>query len=449
MSSLKQWADSQERRPLILRGARQVGKTWLIESFGHRHIGQCVTLNLERTLRATELFADPSPQANLRAIEALTGKRIEPGKTLLFLDEVQAAPEVLAKLRYFHEDIPSLHIAAAGSLLDFTLEAHTFSMPVGRVSYLYLEPLSFEEFIEALEAPDDAERSPTRDFLRSWNPSQPISTPLHEKLLGLCREYAMIGGMPAAVEKYRKSHSYLECQQLQYDLLATYRDDFAKYAGRVPHPRLLKILNAIPRMVGQKFVFSRVDKEEQTAPLKQALNLLCQARVCHKISASHGNGIPLSAESGGKKFKIIAADTGLMMASMNLGSSDLLKEPDLTLVNEGAIAEQLVGQLLRSLSPHYIDPELYYWVREAHGSEAEVDYLIQNGTDIIPIEVKSGKTGHLKSMRLYLKEKKTSTFGIRICSQPPHFMPELISIPFYLTQQLPRLLKTHLRTNDA
>lgn len=439
-NSLKQWADSQERRPLIVRGARQVGKTWLIESFGHKHIGQCVTLNLERTLRSAELFADPSPRANLRAIEALTGKRIEPGKTLLFLDEIQAAPEALAKLRYFYEEIPSLHIVAAGSLLDFTLEEHTFSMPVGRISYLYLEPLSFEEFIEALEAPDDADSSPTRDFLRNWNPDRPVPMPLHEKLIGLCREYVMIGGMPAAVEKYRKSHSYLECQQLQYDLLTTYRDDFAKYAGRVPHSRLLKVLNAIPRMVGQKFVFSRVDKAEQTAPLKTALNLLCQARVCHKVSASHGNGIPLSAESSGKTFKVIAADTGLMMASLNLGYSDLLNEPDLTLVNEGAIAEQLVGQLLRTLGPHYVDPALYYWVRQAPGSEAEVDFLIQSGTNIFPIEVKSGKTGRLKSMQLYLKEKTTSTFGIRICSQPPHFTPGLISIPFYLTQQLPRLL---------
>jgi uncharacterized protein len=423
-----------------------VGKTWLVEAFAREHIGAVATLNLERHPAAATAFADPSPHANLRAIETLVAVRIEPGRCLLFLDEVQAAPQVLGRLRYFREEIPDLHVVAAGSLLDFALAEPTFSVPVGRIGYLHLEPMSFPEFLSGLG------EEPLVDYLRSFRLGDTVPEAVHQRLLGLVREYAIVGGMPAVVERYRGTRSWAGIAQVQHDLLATLRDDFHKYGTRAATPRLGRVFDAVPRQVGRKFKFTAVDAADRAAPLRYALDLLCMARVCHRVHSTHGHALPLSTEVNDKIFKVILMDTGLFLISLGLGPAPVQRAADLTFANEGSLAEQLVGQMLRTLAPAFIEPALFYWQRERKGSEAEVDYLLQHEGRVVPIEVKAGKAGRLRSLHMFVHDRALD-LAIRVGSEPPqiaevttavlgreprHF--RLLSLPFYLLGEVSRLL---------
>lgn len=445
ISDLKAWASSSSRRPLVLRGARQVGKTWLVEHFAREHIGAVATLNLERHPRAAELFADPSPQRNLAAIETLLGQRIEPGRCVLFLDEVQVAPQVLGRLRYFHEELPDLHVVAAGSLLDFALADPAHHTPVGRIEYLHLEPLAFDEFAAAVAG------DPVVAALRNHQLEDRTPGPVHDKLLGLCREYSLVGGMPAVVDRYRQERSLVAVAPLLHALLQTLRDDFAKYAGRVPTQRLQKVFDGAARLVGRKFVYSQIDRDDRAAPLREALEALCRARVCHRVHCVHGNGLPFAAERHDREFKVMLLDTGLYLAALGvpLGSLSLA---DPLQVQAGALAEHLVGQLLRSTLPRHSGAELQYWSRSAHSATAELDYLTAVGTTVVPIEVKAGKPGSLRSLHRFVAEKR-APIAVRIHSEPPllsevttsapDLPPQrfhLLSLPFYLVGELPRLL---------
>jgi hypothetical protein len=444
LEDLREWADADVHRPLIVRGARQVGKTWLVETFAREHLGDVATVDVERLRETRSLFADPSPRANVAAIEALLGKRIVPGRCLLFFDEIQAWPELLARLRYFHEEIPELHVVAAGSLLDFALAEYTASMLVGRISYLNLGPMSFPEFVTAIAG----ER--TAQFLHTIRVGQAPPAPLHDKLLTLMRDYSLVGGMPAVVETFRTERSLVAVARVQQDLLATFRDDFFRYGTRIPAARLQLVLDSVARQIGGKFMWSAVDREERAQALRQALEALCRARVCRLVRCSHGNGIPLGADLVEKQFKVAMVDTGLVQSSLGL----LLRASAAPgeLVNEGPVAEHLVGQLLADLSPRFVEPALWYWSRHRQGAEAEVDYLLQHGTDVVPIEVKAGSTGTLRSLHRFVVEKQTR-LAVRVSNAPPQLatvtakVPDhaphdfhLLSIPFYLVPELPRLL---------
>ena len=444
LEDLREWADADQHRPLIVRGARQVGKTWLVETFGREHLGDVATLNVERHPEMRTILAAPSPRANLAAIEALLGRRIVPGRCILFFDEIQALPELFARLRYFHEELPDLHVVAAGSLLDFALAEHTSSMPVGRIAYLHLGPMSFPEFVTALAG----ER--TAQFLRTLRIGQSPPAPLHDKLMGLMRDYSLVGGMPAVVERFRTSRSFVAAAQVQRDLLATFQDDFARYGARVPASRLQLVLDSVARQIGVKFMWSAVDRQERAQALRNALDMLCRARVCRRVQCTHGNGIPLGADLVEKEFKVAMVDTGLVQGILGL----LLRAsagPG-ELVHEGPLAEHLVGQMLADLSPRFVEPALWYWVRHRQGAEAEVDYLLQHGAEVVPIEVKAGKTGTLRSLHRFVVEKQ-ARLAVRVSSAPPQLATvtanvpgheprdfQLLSIPFYLVPELPRLL---------
>ncbi len=441
---LREWADADLHRPLIVRGARQVGKTWLVEAFAREHLGDVATVNVERLREMRSLFADPSPRANVAAIEALLGKRIVPGRCLLFFDEIQAWPELLARLRYFHEEIPELHVVAAGSLLDFALADHISSMPVGRISYLHLGPMSFPEFVTAIAG----ER--TTQFLHTVRLRQAPPVPIHDKLMALMRDYSLVGGMPAVVESFRTSRSLVAAARVQQDLLATFRDDFSRYGTRIPAARLQRVLDSIARQIGGKFMWTAVDREERAQALRQALEALCRARVCHLVRCSHGNGIPLGADLVEKQFKVAMVDTGLVQSSLGLLLRAGAAPGELT--NEGPLAEHLVGQLLADLSPRFVEPALWYWSRHQHGAEAEVDYLLQHGTEVVPIEVKAGSTGTLRSLHRFVVEKQ-ARLAVRVSIAPPQLATvtanvpghaphdfQLLSIPFYLVPELPRLI---------
>lgn len=443
-TDLQAWADARVHRPLVVRGARQVGKTWLVESFAKDHFGDVATLNLERHAKARSLLSDPSPRSNLAAIEAMLGKRIEPGRCLLFFDEIQAFPELLPRLRYFHEEMPELHVVAAGSLLDFALADHESSMPVGRISYLHLGPMSFQEFTTALAG----ER--TSQFPRTLRLGQSPPASLHDKLSALVRDYSLVGGMPAVVDRFRTDRSFVDAGRTLAELLVTFQDDFARYGARIPSARLQLVLESAARQVGTKFMWSAVDRGERAQALRHALDALCRARLCRRVQCSHGNGIPLGADRLEREFKVALLDNGLLHAALGLTLRAGIGPGDL--VNEGPIAEHLVGQMLADLSPRFLEPSLWYWARHKQGAEAEVDYLLQHGTEVVPIEVKAGATGTLRSLHRFVAEKK-ARLAVRVSSGPPQFAAVvanahghaprefwLLSIPFYLVPELPRLL---------
>ncbi|MCH9626214.1 MAG: hypothetical protein S4CHLAM123_14070 [Chlamydiales bacterium] len=445
---LTNWLNSGTRKPLVVRGARQVGKTWLIRDFASSQERQLVELNFEKRPDLRSLFSSNDPRETIINISASVGSKIEPTKAILFLDEIQAAPHLLEKLRWFAEDMPELPVVAAGSLLDFTLAKHEFSMPVGRIGYMYLEPLSFEEFLDAIGQHE------LREYLQNyvWNLNIPAT--IHSQLIKLLKEYLIVGGMPAAVSTWVAEKAPPIVNQIHFDLLATYRDDFAKYSGRLSINRLEDIMNSVPRQLGKKFVYKDANFDISSAPLKQALDLLSTARICHRIVATSANGLPLGAEANEKFVKVIMLDCGLCSASLGLSLDQLQSISEISLINSGGIAEQLAGQLLRTVTPAYIPSSSYYWKRSKKGAEAEIDYIIQHENQVIPIEVKAGTTGTLKSLHQFMKEKK-GAIAVRINSDIPRAGPVcvkdsfgfsieyiLLSLPFYLLGQLHRLIKS-------
>src|SRR5579872_688930 len=447
-SFLIHWLNSNSRKPLIIRGARQVGKTWLIRDLANSQERRLIEINFEKRPDLESLFSSNDPKEIIINIAASTGSKIEPSKAILFLDEIQAAPHLLEKLRWFAEDMPELPVIAAGSLLDFTLAKHEFSMPVGRIGYLYLEPLSFEEFLDGLGQHE------LRSYLENYNWKLNIPTAIHSQLMKAIKEYLVVGGMPAAVSNWANEKAPDTISQIHFDLLTTYRDDFAKYSGRLTVDRLEDVINSVPRQLGKKFVYRDANCEVSTAPLKQALDLLSKARVCHRIVSTSANGLPLGAETDERFTKVIMLDCGLCCTSLGLSLHQLRSVSEISMINSGGMAEQLVGQLLRTVTPAYIPPTLYYWQRGKKGAEAEIDYIIQHEDQVVPVEVKAGTTGTLKSLHQFVKEKK-KTIAIRINSDLPRLglvqvkdslgssiEYNLLSIPFYLLGQIHRLIKS-------
>ena len=442
---LADWLVSKNRKPIIIRGARQVGKTWTVRAFAEAAGLNLVEVNFERYPELSELFMEKSPDKVLSALERMTGKRIDKTSSLLFLDEIQKAPHAFANLRWFYEECPELPVIATGSLLDFVLKNHEFSMPVGRISYLFMEPMSFKEFLYANK------QDLLVEYLEELKISE-ILTSIHEKLLGYFRDYLVVGGMPAAVNEWVTTKSPIAVTEIHQDLINTYMDDFSKYAGQTPSQRLRNVMVSIPRLLGQKFKFSNVDRDETAKTLRSALNLLCMARLCHRVIHSSGRGIPLAAQEKEKMFKVILLDTGLASAVQGVVLKSDKDIREIIRINSGGLSEQVVGQMLRTIYATFIEPHLHYYVREKKGSEAEIDYLIQHGSMVIPIEVKAGSTGSLKSLHQFMAEREL-TVAVRVNSEKPIItdvklttstgMPakyKLISIPFYLVGELDRLL---------
>lgn len=430
------WINKKRRLPLILRGARQVGKTWIVRDFARRARKQLIELNFEDDKSLKTLFESNDPKKIIINLESFFTIKINIEKSLLFLDEIQAAPELLSKLRWFAEKMPKLAVIAAGSLLEFALEENELSLPVGRVSFMYLEPMSFEEFLKAMG------KDKLCEFLKNYQIDEKIPQAIHELLLQFVKDYIIIGGLPAVVRDWSENKSLISVNEVQQSLLQTYRHDFAKYSGRVPYERLEELFKAVPRLIGKKFKYNQVNSEVQSISIKKALSLICKAKISHKIKCVHGNGLPLGAEIKENVFKVIFLDAGLVSSLLGLSLYNVVALQKMQLNNTGEIAEQLVGQLLRTIQPKYIEPDLYYWMREKTGSSAKIDYLIQSGNKITPVEVKAGKVGSLRSLHFFMELKKLKT-ALRINADYPSITNlnyKLISIPFYLIEQIPRLI---------
>lgn len=447
---LDKWLVNSNRKPMVIRGARQVGKTWLVRDLAIRHKLQLIELNFERLPGLADLFSENDPAEVLRNIEAELGTSIELDSSLLFLDEIQVAPHVFSKLRWFCEDMPQLPVIAAGSLLDFELSKYQFSMPVGRITYFHLEQLSFFEFLTAT-----GNQALSKKLL-SISPETGLPESLHDKCLGLYHDYCLVGGMPEVVQDWIDSRNLKSCIKIQQDLLATYRDDFHKYGGDMEAGLLNRILLSVSEQLGNKFVYSRVDSAKASVKIKNALTTLCQARVCTKVLHTAGNGLPLGAESNDKFFKAIMVDIGLVSVQMGLSSIGRGEAKNITFANKGGLAEQFVGQQLRTAQSPLAEPRLFYW-QTTGGRQAEIDYIIQHGNRIVPIEVKSGATGSMKSLHQFMAQKGLD-FAVRCNIHQPSLESinvkttlgqpvsyRLLSIPLYLTERLDGLIEQSLK----
>ena len=425
---LDTWKEDNHRRPLLVRGARQVGKSYTITEFGREAFNEQVIINFEQHPEYKECFATLNPKEIVENISLLQKKDIIPGKALLFLDEIQECPKAITALRYFYEQMPRLHVIGAGSLLEFALSSADFKMPVGRIQYLYMRPLSFGEFLDAIG------ENKTRKFIREYQIDKPLNRAIHEHLISLVKKYMVLGGMPAVIAEYLSSGNLNKCRQIQTVIIQTYRDDFGKYAKKVKQKDLETVFYAITQVVGNKFKYSNINAQTQSRDLKEALELLEQAGIAYRVKRTSGEGLPLEASVKDRHFKVTFLDIGLMQNICGINIETLLVE-DLMRVNAGAVAEQFVGQELLAYQDKFQDASLYYWAREARNSSAEVDYLITCGSLVIPVEVKHGKTGRLRSMHLYL-EKYKSPRGVRISSSPFSSSLPIISVPLYAIEYM-------------
>lgn len=401
---LSEWASRDVHKPILLRGARQVGKSTAV-----RHLGEqfehYVEINLEREPRYKEVFrSDLNVGRIIAEISALAQQKIESGRTLLFIDEIQECPEAIMSLRFFKEDLPNLHVVAAGSLLEFTLnELPTFG--VGRIHSVFMYPMTFDEFLLA------AGEGLLLEARNAASPSSPLSTPLHDKLVGLLRTYMLVGGMPECVTQWVATHDYLACQEIQDDILVSYEDDFAKYKGKVDVTLLRRTLQSAAVQATRKFVYSQVG-DYKTAEVKRAIDLLMLAGLLIPVTHTNSNGLPLGSEADQSYRKILPLDCALTLRllSMTMGDSAKLSTEILTasatdLVNKGIMAELMAGlELLHYQTPH-LRHEMYYWTRNSKNSLAEIDYLTVQNMHILPIEVKAGTQGGMKSLWMFMREK--------------------------------------------
>jgi len=428
---LKKWKETPQRYPLLLRGARQVGKTYVIEKLGNSFVSFEV-VNFEAQPEAKACFESLNPLEIVQKLELLTKRPIRAGKTLLFLDEIQACPQAIVALRYFKEKMPDLHVIGAGSLLEFALVKGKFSFPVGRVQFIYLHPLSFREFALALGA------QKALSLLEKCTPDKPISEVLHQQLIQRVKEYFLIGGMPAVVSYFQTSQSLLEQSRIQDLLLATFRADFSKYATEAEQKYLRLLFDGIPYQIGQHFKYSEIDPHIKSRELKIALEQLQMAGLIHPIFSTSASGIPLAAQIKLNKFKTLFLDIGLVERALQV-DPELIMSNDLIQIHRGALAEQFVGQEFLAYADFFREEKLFFWEREKLSSAAEVDYVITVGQHIVPIEVKAGEQGHLKSLIQFMKEKK-SKVGIRISQRPLSYRDGVLSVPFYMIEQIPRLI---------
>lgn len=425
------WKKRLESYPLLVRGARQVGKSYLVETFAREHFADSVVINFELHPQMKECFLTLDPAEILNKIQLVMGVRISKANTLLFLDEIQECPRAIMSLRYFREKMPEMAVIGAGSLLEFALQSPDFKTPVGRIHFIYLEPLSFSEFLDA------SDNGQLRQYLSTLKPADAVEAVLHNKLLEMVRLYLILGGMPAVLKEYFASRDLSGCQHVQAGLLQTYRSDFGKYAKTSQHKYLQKVFDTVPRLVGQRIKYSNIDADAKSRDIKNAMRLLEQAGVLRQVYATAASGVPLGAQIRENKLKVLFLDVGLMQNACGL-QGILSVAKDFAQVNSGSVAEQFAGQQLKACADKYQPAGLFFWTRDKKGSMAEVDYVVSIGAEIIPVEVKAGGTGKLKSMRLFMKEKKAK-IGVRISQEPLSYHDNILSLPLYMMENLARL----------
>ncbi|MBU8848140.1 MAG: ATP-binding protein [Desulfobacterales bacterium] len=446
IDELKSWYSREQRKPLLIRGARQVGKTTLVRKFSKREHIQLVEINCEKPWGFIPLVEKLDPMTVLQAIEFELNISINPKNSLIFFDEVQNVPSILKLLRYFYEDFPEYKVITTGSLLEFVLDEPQFSIPVGRLELMYLGPFSFEEFLNAIG------EQQALNIVQNFQLNDDIDQYIHIKLTQLLRRYVAIGGMPEVIHAYLQKSSMVELERIKNSIIDTFKLDFHKYKKNTK-PQLLSIIfDSLPAKIGGKLKYSNIDKSYKSNEIGKSLHQLCLAKIVSKAFNTGCNGIPLGAEKKDRFFKCFMLDIGLIHTQLKLNPFETGEVDELNYINNGALAEQLIAQQLIVQHQSFIEPELYYWAREKKASSAEVDFVITNNKrQIIPVEVKAGSTGSLRSLQIMIIEKSLN-HAVRFNSMPPSIFQEkrktvkgksrftLYSLPHYLSGQLLRIM---------
>lgn len=402
---LLEWKNSANRKPLLLRGARQVGKSWAVEHLGET-FDYFIEVNFEKRPEMLGIFQKIHDVHELAATLGMYyNTPVIPGRTLLFLDEIQKSADAIQSLWSFKEDYEELHVVAAGSLLEFALQDLP-SFGVGRIRSLFVYPFSFDEFLVAEGKADWVKAK------QEANTEKPLLTPLYNDLVQHFRTFLMVGGMPASVAAWVTTHDYSQCQAELDDIQLTYYDDFPKYAKKVDPTLLRNTLQSVVMQIGDKFTYSEVDGGYRADDVKKALKLLCDAGIIKRVSYTSGNGLPLGAEVNDKFRKYIYLDSGLLLRILDLdfGGARQLTEMIIAgtsedLVNKGGLAEMVLGWELVKYNNPRMQHDLFYWENTAEGTRSEVDYIIARDLKVLPIECKAGTSGKMKSMYEFMHQK--------------------------------------------
>lgn len=403
-SYLRDWTDNPHRKPLIIRGARQVGKTWVVDRLGEERFKYYLKVNPEKERGIKSIFQSRDPKLIISELSAFYNTPILEKETLLFIDEIQLLPDAIASLRYFYEDYPGLHVIAAGSLLDHTLNELPYSMPVGRVEYAYMYPLNFFEFLMA------AKEEGLLTYLKNYSPGSSFSEAIHQKLISWLRLYFFIGGMPEAVKTYMTTGNMVEVEKIHSGILTSFKYDFSKYGSGNQQQHLNDCLEYAGNNVGRKVKYVNINKNVHSGYLKEALLKLERSRILHLVRRTQSSAVPINQNVDNDVFKPVFLDIGLVCSLAEIKLTDI---QNLITDFEGTLAEQFVAQELLTSFEVFKDAKLYYWAREAKNANAEVDFVFQIKNEIFPLEVKAGKSGTLKSLQVYLGEKNKDT-GIRL-----------------------------------
>lgn len=402
---LLEWKNSAVRKPLLLRGARQVGKSWAVEHLGET-FDYFIEVNFEKRPDMLGVFQKIHDVHELAATLGMYyNTPVIPDRTLLFLDEIQKSADAIQSLWSFKEDYKELHVVAAGSLLEFALQDLP-SFGVGRIRSLFVYPFSFDEFLVAEGKADWVKAK------QEANSEKPLLTPLYNDLVQHFRTFLMVGGMPASVAAWVTTHDYSQCQAELDDIQLTYYDDFPKYAKKVDPTLLRNTLQSVVMQIGDKFTYSEVDGGYRADDVKKALKLLCDAGIIKRVSHTSGNGLPLGAEVNDKFRKYIYLDSGLLLRILDLdfGGARKLTEMIIAgtsedLVNKGGLAEMVLGWELVKYNNPRMQHDLFYWENTAEGTCSEVDYIIARDLKVLPIECKAGTSGKMKSMYEFMRQK--------------------------------------------
>ncbi len=454
VEEIESWYQRNNRKPLVIRGARQTGKTTAVRLAASRLGVELIEINLERHPELDALFKAYKLDELLFNVSLISGKQINrQSSVLLFLDEAQATPAAYSCLRYFYEEVPNLAVILTGSLLDQVLHDYTLPMPVGRIEHCFMGPLTFEEFLAATG------ESKALESISMLNLSNMHLVPqsLHDDLLAHVRRYILTGGMPYCVQTAIDTRfNHQEIVRYQTELLQTYKDDFSKYSGSQISLKLIAFFNGLISQTGQQFSHKLASEIAQSTSgdyrqLNNAIERFLEARLFYRVVHSGADSIPLGGETKIRISKFLFIDIGLLLAVQGIPPQSIMNSP-LELTNRGIIAEQFVGQQLLYAKPSYVNPALYFWHPPKSELQAEIDFLFECGNRIYPVEVKSGVSGSIKSLHSYII-KKQAMDAIRISSGKPSVQLltarsnkqekpfTLIDLPFYLVNQLERLLK--------
>ncbi len=411
---LKQWKERPQRKPLILRGARGVGKSSSVKHLGEE-FEYFAEVNFEAQPKLRQIFRQISDVKEIVSrLSVLLNVPIIENRTLLFMDEIQACPEAIKSLWSFKENMPKLHVISASSLFEFALKELP-SYGVGRISSIFMYPMSFDEFLMALGLDSWIEKKSEADY------THPLPMELHNSLVEQFRSFLMVGGMPSSVALWIETHDYMRCQKQLDDIQRTYYDDFAKYPKKIDPQLLRNTLLSVAKQVGQKFVYSRVEGNYRSEQVKIALSMLCDAGIVKKVQYSSGRGLPLGAQVKNNYRKYLYLDSGLMLRILDMETGSIRPLTELILVggaeelvNKGALTEMVAGwEILKGISPR-IRHDLYYWENTEIGTTSKIAYLSSKDMQLLPIEVKADVTGKMKSLRLFMRGKHL-LFGMR-CS---------------------------------